>query len=187
MSTRCTRREQGRRYRNRQLIDYRRRGIDSVHACMARRRWRHRLGAIREERGSAVLEFIVVGVLVLVPLAYVVISVMTVQAATLASTQAVREAARAFSTSDSVSQGNAAAVTAAQVAFEDQGFTLPKDALLIGCPGGCLEPGSSIDVRLSWGVDLPWLPASLAESRAMTVPIEAVHTAPVDSYRLTLP
>lgn len=187
MSTRCQPRGQRGPCLNRHLIDCRRRGIDAIHACMARRRWRHRLGAIREDRGSAVLEFIVIGVLVLVPLAYVVISVMTVQAATLASTQAVREAARAFSTADSVSQGNAAAVTAAQVAFEDQGFTLPKDALRIGCPGGCLEPGSSIDVHLSWGVDLPWLPASLAESRALTVPIEVAHTTPVDSYRLTQP
>lgn len=184
---RCAPRGRIRSRVNRQLVDCRRRGIDAVHACMARRRWRHRLGAIREDRGSAVLEFIVIGVLVLVPIAYVVISVMTVQAATLASTQAVREAARAFSSADSVGQGNAAAVTAAQVAFEDQGFTLPKDALRIGCPGGCLEPGTSIDVRLSWSVDLPWLPASLAESRAMTVPIEAVHSTPVDSYRLTQP
>jgi hypothetical protein len=134
-----------------------------------------------------VLEFIVIGVLVLVPMAYVVMSVMRVQAATMASTQAVREAARAYATSDSVAQGRAAALTAAQVAFEDQGFVLPESALRVSCLGSCLAPGSSIHVDLDWHVDLPWMPASLSEGRSTSVPIEAVHTARVDTFRLTQP
>ena len=47
------------------------------------------------DRGSAVIEFIVIGVLVLVPLAYISMCVMRVQAATVASSLAVREAGRA--------------------------------------------------------------------------------------------
>gem|GEM_PF-234578 len=140
-----------------------------------------------EERGSAVLEFIVIGVLILVPMAYVVMSVMRVQAATMASTQAVREAARAYATADSVAQGRAAAITAAQVAFEDQGFVLPDSALQVRCVGSCLAPGSSIQVDLDWRVDLPWLPTSLSQGRSGSVPIDAVHTARVDTYRLTQP
>jgi len=139
------------------------------------------------ERGSALLEFIVIGVLVIVPMAYIVTSVMRVQAATMASTQAVREAARAFATADSASQGRQAAVTAAQVAFEDQGFVLPESALRIQCSRACLEPGSSITVDLDWQVGLPWIPASLAQGRSVSVPIDVVHVAPVDTYRLTRP
>lgn len=143
--------------------------------------------AVRADRGSAVLEFIVIAVLVIVPLAYVVSSVMRVQAATMASTQAVREAARAFATADSVGQGRAAAITAAQVAFEDQGFVLPESAIGIQCPRACLEPGSSITVTLDWQVGLPWMPSSLAQGRSMSVPIDVVHVVPVDTYRLTRP
>ncbi|MBU6246047.1 MAG: hypothetical protein KGP12_12605 [Actinomycetales bacterium] len=153
-----------------------------------RRAWRQRWAArVVAERGSAVLEFIVIGVLVIVPMAYVVTSVMRVQAATMASTQAVREAARAFATADSVAQGRAAAVTAAQVAFEDQGFVLPESAMRIQCLRACLEPGSSITVDLDWQVGLPWMPSSLAQGRSMSVPIDVVHVVPVDTYRLTRP
>jgi len=142
---------------------------------------------LAEDRGSAVLEFIVIGVLVLVPMAYVVMSVMRVQAASMASTQAVREAARAYATADSVAEGRAAAVTAAQVAFEDQGFVLPDSALTVSCLGDCLAPGSAIQVDLDWRVDLPWMPATLSQGRSGSVPIDAVHTARVDTYRLTQP
>lgn len=152
------------------------------------RQWWHGCrGRVLEDRGSAVLEFIVIGVLILVPMAYIVMSVMRVQAATMASTQAVREAARAYATADSVAEGRAAAITAAQVAFEDQGFLLPESALRVDCLGGCLAPGSSIQVDLDWRVDLPWIPASLSQGRSASVPIDAVHTARVDTYRLTQP
>lgn len=164
------------RHRNRLLVTCRHR--DWWHGC---------LHAARRERGSAVLEFLVIGVLVLLPMAYIVMSVMRVQAASMASTQAVREAARAYATADSVSQGHRAAITAAEVAFEDQGFTLPESALQVRCLGGCLAPGSSIQVELGWRVDLPWIPASLSQGRSASVPIDAIHTARVDTYRLTQP
>lgn len=152
------------------------------------RQWWHGCRhAASSDRGSAVLEFIVIGVLVLVPMAYIVMSVMRVQAATMASTQAVREAARAYATADSVGQGQAAAITAAQVAFEDQGFALPESALQVRCLGACLEPGTSIQIDLGWRVDLPWIPASLSQGRSASVPIDAVHTVRVDTYRLTQP
>lgn len=171
------RRPQGARcHRNRQARGHRHR--QWWHGC---------LHASSSERGSAVLEFIIIGVLILVPMAYIVMSVMRVQAASMATSQAVREAARAYATADSVAQGQAAAVTAAQVAFEDQGFVLPESALQIRCLGGCLEPGSSIQVDLGWRVDLPWVPASLSQGRSASVPIDAVHTVRVDTYRLTQP
>lgn len=172
---RCWRKTSG-RYRNRLLVGRNQR--DWWHGC-ANAAW--------SERGSAVLEFLVIGVLVLVPMAYIVMSVMRVQAASMASTQAVREAARAYATADSVSQGNQAAITAAEVAFEDQGFNLPASALQVRCLGSCLEPGSSVQVELGWRVDLPWIPASLSQGRSASVPIDAIHTARVDTYRLTQP
>ncbi len=137
-----------------------------------------------DDRGSAVLEFVIVAVLLLVPLAYGVMSVMRVQAASLASTQAAREAGRAFVTADSVAEGHARARTAAGLAFADQGFALPADALRVTCASQrCLEPGGSVVVELDWAVDLPWVPTGLVSSAVL--PIHAVHDVPVDVYRLT--
>jgi hypothetical protein len=138
---------------------------------------------IDDDRGSAVLEFIVVGVLVLIPIAYLVLSVMRVQAAVFASTQAVREAARAFVTADSATRAQQRAVSAARLAFVDQGFALPAQALTVRCrPTACLTPGGTIDVEANWAVPLPWLPATFGDVAA--VPIRAAHTLPVDTYRV---
>lgn len=143
-----------------------------------------RCARLRSDRGSAVIEFIVIAVLVLVPMCYVVLSVMRVQAATFASTQAVREAGRAFSMADTPDAGFAAARMAARLAFEDQGFEDPGEHMRIACaPSACLAPGSTVQVRLDWQVPLPWLPASLATGRAAAVPISARHESAVDVYR----
>lgn len=135
------------------------------------------------DRGSALIEFIVIGVLVLVPLAYISMCVMRVQAATVASSLAVREAGRAFVTADTVPDARARATTAARLALVDQGFELPARALSIRCSSaGCLQPESSVHVELAWSVDLPWLPQFLGEERT-EIPITAQRTMPVDTYR----
>ena len=135
------------------------------------------------DEGNAVIEFIIIGVLVLIPMAYLVLCVMRVQAATFASTQAVREAGRAFNSADSVRQGHVSARTAARLAFSDQGFEFPEAALRISCPASpCLAAGSVAEISLNWQVLLPWIPAGL--SSEVSVPIEVNHLAPVDDYRV---
>ncbi len=146
-------------------------------------RRQHRRSRV-DDRGAAMIEFIVIGVGVIVPLAYLAISAVTVQAAAFASTQAVREAGRAFSTSTTAQEGRARARVAAQLAFADQGIELPANALRITCAEGeCLAPGSVVDVELDWSVPLPWLPGSLAADVPARIPIEATHRVPVDDYR----
>lgn len=136
----------------------------------------------RHDRGSAVVEFVIVAVCVLVPLTYVVVSIATVQSAMFATSQAVREAGRAFSGAASEAGGRAAAVAAARLAFADQGLAMPADGLAVSClSGACLEPGSVVQVDIEWDMPLPWLPESLG-SRA-SVPISATHRLPIDEYR----
>ncbi|CAB4935301.1 unannotated protein [freshwater metagenome] len=138
------------------------------------------------DRGSAVTEFLVIGVLILMPLAYIVMSVMRVQAAAFASSQAAREAGRAFVSADSVPLGHQRADVAARLAFLDQGFELPGSALSVTCGGGdCLAPGAVVSIDLNWAVDLPWIPSSLAGGRALSVPIHAMHEVPVDVFRVS--
>ena len=135
------------------------------------------------ERGSAVIEFIIIGVLVLVPLVYIAMCVMRVQAATVASSLAVREAGRAFVSADTVPDAQSRAVAAARIALGDQGFELPARSLRIRCSAaGCLQPESSVQVELNWSVGLPWLPEFLGVDRT-EIPISAQRTMPVDTYR----
>lgn len=143
-----------------------------------------RFGALADDRGSAVTEFIVIAVLLLIPLAYGVMSIVRVQSASFASAQAVREAGRAFMTSDAVVQAHVRAESAARLALADHGFVLPDGALRIECgAGSCLSPGSAATVSLHWTVTLPWFPAGFGQVAAM--PITATHHVPVDVYRLT--
>jgi len=134
------------------------------------------------DRGSAVVEFLVVGVAVLVPVTYLALAVTTVQAEVLAGTQAVREAGRAFSTSATVEAGRARAMAAARLAFLDHGLELPAEGVRITCVGGpCLSPGSAVDIRLAWSVPLPWVPFDDAAGPAL--PLAAEHRVPIDDYR----
>ena len=140
--------------------------------------------SVPADTGSAVLEFIVVGVGVLVPLVYLALCASTVHAAAFASTQAVREAGRAFSTAATPEQGRARAEAAARLALADQGLSLPRGALRVSCPvAPCLAPGSFADVTLEWSVPLPWLPAALSGDAPSILPISATHRVPIDDYR----
>ena len=135
------------------------------------------------DRGSAVIEFIVIGVLVLIPLSYISMCLMRVQAASVASSLAVREAGRAFVSADTIAEARARASTAATLALADQGFPLPARSLRVSCSTGqCLAPESTVHVELDWAVDLPWMPAFLGKERT-SIAITAQRTMPVDAYR----
>ena len=137
----------------------------------------------RRDQGNAVIEFVVVGVLVLIPLSFLAMCVMRVQAASVASSLAVREAGRAFVSSDDVMQAQTRAVAAASLALADQGFALPPRALRVSCSTGqCLAPESTVRVELDWAVELPWLPEFLGKERT-SIQITAERVMPVDTYR----
>lgn len=135
-----------------------------------------------DERGSAIIEFILLGVAVLVPMVYIVQCVMVVHSAVLASSQASREAARAFSTASTAAEGSRRAVAAARLAFADQGIDLPVDALAVTCVGGpCLGPGSAVVVSVAWRVPLPWVPEAWAADGS--IPVESSQRVPIDDLR----
>lgn len=136
------------------------------------------------ERGSALLEVLVVGVALLVPIGYLGLAVAAVQSASLAATQAVREAARAFVTAPTAAAGADRARAAARLALADHGLQAPGGALRITCTTRpCLAPGSSVVVDLGWELTLPWVPAVASDGGPATVTIAARHRIPVDDFR----
>ena len=76
----------------------------------------------RGEGGNAIVEFVFIGVLTLVPLIYLLLTIFDVQRNVFAVTQAAREAGRAAVSASTVSSGQARAQYAAELALADQGL-----------------------------------------------------------------
>jgi len=119
----------------------------------------------RDERGSALVEFTWLAILLMVPLVYLVLSVFEVQRGAYAVSAAARSAARAYSLADSDAAGReaAAAAAAVRVALMDQGLEGQQVDLDISCTpdqARYLQPGSTIRVLIETHVDLPLLTES---------------------------
>lgn len=138
----------------------------------------------RDERGSAVVEFVVLGVLMLVPLVYLVMTTARLQAGAYAASAAAREAARGFVTATSPESAEPRAMAAAGIAFEDQGFGGGQGKLALGCDGSpCLRPDGRIEVVATVTVPLPLVPAFARDLVPLEVPVSASHVAVVDRFR----
>lgn len=134
----------------------------------------------RGDRGTAVIEFVVLGVLVMVPIAYAALVVMTVHSATFGVVTAAREAGRAYVTADTTSLAGLRARRAARLALQDQGQGEPS--VTVDCNNGpCLSPGSTVRVEVTTKVAVPLIP-SLGQNGG-AIPVTAVHETVVDSFR----
>jgi Flp pilus assembly protein TadG len=141
------------------------------------------------EDGSAVVEFVFVAVVVLVPLLYLVLAASLLQRNAFAVTQAAREAGRAFATADDEEAGLARAGHAVEVALADQGLD-PAGAAVrwvvagAGCGGSAsvptLEPGAEFTVCVVRSFRLPAVPGYL-DAGANTV--SGQFTVHVDDFR----
>jgi Flp pilus assembly protein TadG len=123
---------------------------------------------LREESGSALVEFVFVALVVFVPLVYLVAGFSAVQRGVFASTEAAREAGRAIGTAPDVATGLARAERAAQLAVEDQAVEATDVQVGYAPPGaGCeaagsyaptLTPGEEFSVCVTVTVRIPLLP-----------------------------
>lgn len=139
----------------------------------------------RGEGGSAVVEFVFLAVLVMVPLFYLVMTLARVQAGAYAASVAAREAARAYVTSPGGAQALARADAAARVSFEDQGFRSGEGAIGIGCDGTpCLRAGGHVKVTARVAVSLPFVPDFARGEVPLEVTLKATHLEVVDRFRV---
>lgn len=112
------------------------------------------------ERGSAVVEFVFLGTVLLVPVVYLIITVGQVQGASFAVIGAADQAAKVFAAADSPAAGQARAEQAVAIAVADHGFGSTDASVSISCSSSpCLEPGSTATVSVSLRVPLPFVPA----------------------------
>ena len=135
----------------------------------------------RGDDGSAIVEFVYLAVLLMVPLVYLLVTVFQVQSAAFGATEAARQAARAYVTSETAAQGAARAAAAAELAMGDQGLPLREDGLRVTAPRG-LDPGASVTVVVRHDVTLPILGGLFGRVQP-TIPVRATHVQVVDRFR----
>ena len=139
----------------------------------------------RDETGTALVEMTWLGLLLLVPLVYLLLAVFDVQRASYGVSSATRAAGRAYVLAPDDGTAQARAAQAAAVALRDQGLALDPGALVISClpsAGDCLQPGSSVQVVLSVDVALPLVPDALGGA-APSIRVSSTHLAPYGSFR----
>lgn len=132
--------------------------------------------------GNAMLEFVYLSVLLMIPLVYVLTTAFQVQRAAFGVTEAARQAGRALATSGTTAEGAARAQAAAELALRDQGIALSQP-LELSAPNG-LEPGASVRVTVLHRVELPLVGGLFAGAVPPNIPVRASSLQVVDRFRV---
>jgi Flp pilus assembly protein TadG len=146
----------------------------------------------RDDRGNAVIEFVFVALVVMVPLVYLIAAIGTVQRSQLAVSAAARDAGRAFATSNGVSDTSVRVDAAVRLALTAQG--LPDDATVrfVAAGDDCtstvvapvLAAGAVFTVCVTRHTSVPAVPHVLAGRGITSVGKFVVH---VDDFRTVTP
>jgi len=121
------------------------------------------------------VEFVVAGLLMLVPLVYLVLALSAVQAAAFATEGSARQAARAYVRSASPADATAAAGRAVRIGLADYGLDAASADVSVVCapePGRCLSRRGTVAVTVRVAVPLPLLPQAVSASTPLAVPVE---------------
>ena len=136
-----------------------------------------------DDDGTAIVEFLWLAILLMIPLVYVVLSALSVQRAAFAATSAVRDAARAYATAGSDAEGELRAEQAVALAMHDQGVTWTPDGRVVSCGDCSFQPGSTFTVDIHTTVKLPFVPGWLCGERCATgIPVSAHHRERIDCF-----
>jgi Flp pilus assembly protein TadG len=139
----------------------------------------------RDERGSALVELSWLGILLILPMLWIVLSVFEVQRGAFGVTAAARAAARAYALAPDDSAGLARAREAARVALDDQGVHGAAPEVDVSCtpyPGDCHQGTSVITVSVHSRVILPMMPSALGGNRP-SFALDASQTVPIGQFQ----
>jgi len=137
------------------------------------------------ERGSAALEFIMVGLLLLVPLVYLVVALGLIQEQALGAEAGARHIARAVSTASGVEDARERADRVLQAVVNEYGMDAASVDLSLSCvPAGatCPESGATLVVTLRSRAPLPLVPPVLGLDDIASIPVEASSAQKVSRF-----
>ena len=136
------------------------------------------------DSGRATVEVVFLGVLLLIPVVYILISLLRLQAATFAVTQAARDAGRAIDAAPTIGEGIDRAGRIAAIDLADQ--HVPGDSISLrfvaagaGCDDGEIAPslaaGAVYDVCVRAVVTLPGVPTAVTGSHNTVTGVYTIH------------
>lgn len=143
------------------------------------------LSRLSTDEGSASLEFITAGMLLLLPLVYLVLTMSSIQAGAFAVEGAARQAARVYVQSATVGEANAAAERAIEFALADYGLDADDVTVSVSCrptPSQCLQRRGFVTVVVSTTVTLPLVPPVLDLDVPLSVPLSSSATQQVSRF-----
>lgn len=137
------------------------------------RRWSH---WVKNDDGSAALEFITIGVILLVPLAYLVITLGAVQQAMLGAEAAARHTARVIGQAENPDAAARSGDAVLASVIDEYGMSAGDVGVSVTCtPAGatCPASGATVIVRVETHVSLPFVPPIFGLDRVTRIPLEA--------------
>ncbi len=137
------------------------------------------------ERGSAALEFILVGLLLLVPLVYLIVSLGLIQGQSLGAEAGARHIARALSTAENPDAARRSADLILRSVVDEYALDPDAVAVSLACrPAGadCPEAGATVLVTIRTRVALPLVPPVLGLDRLASIPLEASAVQKVSRF-----
>ena len=155
-----------------------------------------RVGVAGDDEGSAIVEFLGMALLLLVPLVYLILTLARVQAAAYGAEYAARESSRGAvvaavksreqgaNTSRALELGQRRGEAVAALAVEDFGFD-PERSLAASftcASGACLAPGSDIVATVTVTVDLPGLPGFVGDWIPLRIAVHSSSASSVDGF-----
>ncbi|PWC08379.1 hypothetical protein [Mycetocola zhujimingii] len=138
----------------------------------------------RGERGTASLEFITVGLILLVPLVYLVLALAALQAGTLAVEGAARQAARVYVQAPNQEEAAIRAGRAVEFGLADYGVDASAATVAVHCTGApaCPARNATVTVTVRVAIPLPLVPDVLDLSTGASVPVESTATQRVSRF-----
>lgn len=138
-------------------------------------------GALAEEDGNALVEFVVLSVALLIPTLYLVLTLGAVQAAVFAADTISRDVARIHATETDPGRAADRSAQHSRLILEDHGLPVSEVARIECSADPCATPGGTVTARVRIAVPVPGLGPVLGETGPVAV--GASHTVPVDRYR----
>ncbi len=158
-------------------------------------KWRRMPGHSRDE-GSAIVEFLGMSLLLLVPLLYLVVALSRIQAGAYGAEFASREAARGAavagvhalehgaSPDQAIAAGGQRGTAIVALAARDFGFSSEQSTrVTFACdPQPCLSPGSDIIATVEIAVSLPGVPGFVRGWLPLGVTVSSTSASAVDGF-----
>ncbi|WP_394279830.1 TadE family protein [Microbacterium sp.] len=138
-----------------------------------------------DDRGSGSLEFIVGGVVLLVPLVYLIVTLGIIQQHALGVESAARHVARSVATAEDAASAGARADRILGALVDEYDIDADAVGVTVACAGdagACPAAGRTLRVTVSSSVALPLVPPILGLDAAAAIEVESTAVQKVSRY-----